>query len=354
MSQSREAFQETLGPDGDHVHVIAEVVPELHAAQSWADRVVPGARVRHSLPYFHAVALRCAPAALEALGAHPDVVSLEPDLRVRGCLDQGTCAMAIPSLWEAGLTGKGVRLAILDTGVDRGHPDFQGRLAGIEDFTGLGVRDDHGHGTFVTSVAAGSGEASRGRYRGLAPAADLLVCRVLNVSGEGRVSDVMAGLWWARTRDARVVSLSLATGSGRAEGALARALMNGSASGMLVCQTMEVKGREESERSTLLQCSSKPEAPVGVLLMPGVRVGARAYGTQQGRPVMEGYCEASGLSAAAACLAGLCALLLEAHPEIPTAGVAAALRRTQAALPPGRPLQAPAVLAQLRAGSAAR
>src|SRR5439155_26802227 len=162
--------------------------------------------------------------------------SIAPDDRVRACLEHTLEAAQVPPVWEEGLTGKGVRLALLDTGIDRGHPDFEGRVAAFEDFTGRGVRDDSGHGTYVASVAACSGEASRGRYRGVAPAASLLVGRVLDSDGRGRMSDVMAGLLWAIGLRANIVNLSLASEHpGSPADPLSAAAAEAVAQGIVVC-----------------------------------------------------------------------------------------------------------------------
>ena len=147
---------EHAGPDPGHLHAVVRLNAEIHAAQSSASSFLPEtARVRHTLPGFRSVALRCTPESLEKIAARPEAVSIAPDDRVHACLEHTLEAAQVPPVWEEGLTGKGVRLALLDTGIDRGHPDFEGRVAAFEDFTGRGVRDDSGHGTYVASVAAG-------------------------------------------------------------------------------------------------------------------------------------------------------------------------------------------------------
>jgi subtilisin family serine protease len=93
-----------------------------------------------------------------------------------------------PAAWARGLDGAGVTIAVLDTGIDATHPDLAGRIASGQDFTGTGgIADEAGHGTFVASVAAGSGAASGGEYRGVAPAATLMVGKVLGPDGSGLV-----------------------------------------------------------------------------------------------------------------------------------------------------------------------
>ncbi|MDR2347817.1 MAG: S8 family serine peptidase, partial [Bifidobacteriaceae bacterium] len=70
----------------------------------------------------------------------------------------------------AGLTGKGVKVAVVDTGVDAAHPDLAGQVVAQTDFTGSGSpTDEDGHGTFVASEIAGTGAASKGVFAGVAP-----------------------------------------------------------------------------------------------------------------------------------------------------------------------------------------
>ena len=101
--------------------------------------------------------------------------------------------------YRRGLTGKGVGVAILDTGVFL-HPDLENCVYGFRDFLKKKQQpyDDNGHGTHVAGMIAGSGTASAGRYQGVAPGAQLVCLKVLDQRGNGYVSDVLAGLRWVR------------------------------------------------------------------------------------------------------------------------------------------------------------
>ncbi len=132
------------------------------------------------------------------------------DAKVHGTLDQSAAQIGAPAAWSRGLTGKDTRIAVLDTGIDDTHPDFAGRIAATRDFTGTDtVHDGAGHGTHVASVAAGTGAASDGTYRGIAPDASLLVGKVLDDNGQGSSSDIIAAMEWAAANGADVVNLSL-------------------------------------------------------------------------------------------------------------------------------------------------
>ncbi|MFD2794991.1 S8 family serine peptidase [Promicromonospora vindobonensis] len=115
-----------------------------------------------------------------------------------------------PQAWDSGATGKGVRIAILDTGIDPTHPDLDENVVATKDFSGTGsVVDGTGHGTHVASIAAGSGDASEGENRGMAPDADLMVGKVLDDQSVGTMSAVIEGMEWAAAQGADVVNLSL-------------------------------------------------------------------------------------------------------------------------------------------------
>jgi subtilisin family serine protease len=132
------------------------------------------------------------------------------DGTVRASLDQSVPQTGAPQAWQAGYRADGVKVAVLDTGVDATHPDLAGRIAATENFSDAADAVDHnGHGTHVASTISGSGAASGGRYQGMAPGAKLLVGKVLGDGGSGSESAIIAGMQWATQQGARVVNMSL-------------------------------------------------------------------------------------------------------------------------------------------------
>ncbi|NUW39761.1 S8 family serine peptidase [Nonomuraea rhodomycinica] len=124
-------------------------------------------------------------------------------------LDTSVPRIGAPAAWARGLTGAGVKVAVLDSGVDATHPDLAGKVAARADFTEEpDERDVVGHGTHVASTIAGSGAASGGRYRGVAPDATLLDGKVC-ASRFCSDSAILAGMQWAAEQGAQVVNLSL-------------------------------------------------------------------------------------------------------------------------------------------------
>ncbi len=113
-------------------------------------------------------------------------------------LDVTVPTLGVDKLWEKGFTGKGVTIAIIDTGIHP-HPDLKDKIIGFKDFCNgkKEAYDDQGHGTHVSGDAAGTGAASEGKYKGTAPDAKLVGIKVLSKDGSGRFSDIIKGVQWA-------------------------------------------------------------------------------------------------------------------------------------------------------------
>ncbi|WP_329120889.1 S8 family serine peptidase [Streptomyces sp. NBC_01353] len=133
------------------------------------------------------------------------------DGKVEAAMAESNAQIGTPKAWEAGLTGKGVKVAVLDTGADLGHPDLKDRVSESKSFiAGQEVADRNGHGTHVSSTVGGSGAGSAGQEKGVAPGATLAVGKVLSDAGSGSESEIIAGMEWAaKDIDAKIVSMSL-------------------------------------------------------------------------------------------------------------------------------------------------
>jgi subtilisin family serine protease len=269
----------------------------------------------------------------------------------QGQTDPNLRQVSAPRAWAAGHTGRGARVAVLDTGADFTHPDLVGRVAERADFItdGGDAVDRSGHGTHVASVVAGSGGASGGERRGVAPDAALLIGKVLDDDGSGLVSQVVAGMEWAASR-ADVVNLSLGSDwipeddvmSAAVEALTARtgalfvvaagnsgpgdrsvgtpgvapsALTVGAVDGTDTVAGFSSRGPVAGTQA------AKPE-----ISAPGVDIiAARAAGTTLGLPLDARYVSASGTSMATPHVAGAAALLAARHPDWSHAQLKAAL-----------------------------
>jgi subtilisin family serine protease len=111
-------------------------------------------------------------------------------------------------------SGLGIKVAVLDTGMDMGHPDFVGRLVAAGSFVGQPVQDLHGHGTHCIGTACGpkAPAGSTPRY-GVAFGSRIFVGKVLSNSGSGSGASVLAGMNWAIANRCEVISMSLGSQS---------------------------------------------------------------------------------------------------------------------------------------------
>lgn len=307
------------------------------------------AAVRYQYRLLPMVSLLATPGQIYSLLDDPTVEQLWYDLPVHACLDFSINLIQASRLWSVGLSGRGVRVALLDTGLDAAHPDLRGRVAGSAVFCGEGLLDRNGHGTHVAGIVAGSGSASDGRFTGVAPGASLLIAKVLDDHGNGWSSDVMAGLDWAVLQGARVANLSLSSDHfGDGSDALSLVCDAAVQQGLVICvaagnqgPTAQTIGAPGCARHVITVGASTdadgiaeftgcgPTADARIkpdILFPGALiVSTRARGAHMGASQGELYTEASGASMATAHASGAAALLLEANPELTPAEIKAAL-----------------------------
>ncbi|NEB81474.1 S8 family serine peptidase [Streptomyces sp. SID14478] len=132
------------------------------------------------------------------------------DGTVKAQLDVSVPQIGAPAAWQAGFDGKGVKVAVVDTGVDGDHPDLAGKVVAGKNFSTSPDNLDHqGHGTHVASTIAGSGAKSGGKYKGVAPGASIIEAKVLDDTGSGGESEIIAGIDWAVAQGADIVNMSL-------------------------------------------------------------------------------------------------------------------------------------------------
>jgi hypothetical protein len=120
-------------------------------------------------------------------------------------LDRSVPQIGGPDAWQAGYTGKGVKVAVLDSGVDATHPDLVGNIAAQKNFTTEPDTDLAGHGTHVASTVA----SHDAKYRGVAPDASLIIGKACTKDGACDLSAMMQAMEWASTEQhAKVVNIS--------------------------------------------------------------------------------------------------------------------------------------------------
>ncbi|MFF9688349.1 S8 family serine peptidase [Streptomyces sp. NPDC014623] len=266
------------------------------------------------------------------------IAELWLDGKAEVALEDSVPQVGAPQAWAAGFDGKGTTVAVLDTGIDATHPDVKDRITRSKSFVpGEEVVDKHGHGTHVASTIAGSGAASGGADKGVAPEADLLVGKVLSDGGSGADSGIIEAMEWAKAEGADVVSMSLGSSipddgtdlmaqavdalsadggplfviaAGNAYGAGTIGSPGSAASALTIAAVDKQDGRAAfSSMGPLVRSHGlKPD-----LSAPGVDINAAA---SQSVPGIEGmYQQMSGTSMATPHVAGAAAILKQRHPE---------------------------------------
>lgn len=142
----------------------------------------------------------------------------------------GLFLMRVPPYW-ARSQGEGARVGIIDTGCDLSHREFAGRIVASRDFTGKGTaQDGHGHGTHVAGIVAAARDGKG--VVGVAPAAELVVAKVLGDDGSGTDDQVAAGVRFCVEQGCDIVNMSL--GGPTPDETLRRAIQEAVAAGVTV------------------------------------------------------------------------------------------------------------------------
>ena len=146
------------------------------------------------------------------------VISTSEELKAQGeaemsNINWGKKLLNIPQVWHQ-TKGEGVKIAVLDTGVDATHPALKDAIADVKDFTGEGVEDGNGHGTHCAGIIAarptmvGNSE-HKIPFAGVAPKAELCIAKVLNNAGSGQIDWIISGIEWATKMKVDIISMSL-------------------------------------------------------------------------------------------------------------------------------------------------
>ncbi|MEU6654965.1 S8 family serine peptidase [Streptomyces sp. NPDC046900] len=282
-----------------------------------------------------------APATGRSAGAKPQlrggIAKVWLDGKVKADLADTTAQIGAPQVWASGDTGQGVDVAVLDTGIDTQHPDLVGQVSASASFVPDQDIEDHlGHGTHVASTIAGTGAASDGKEKGVAPGARLHIGKVLSNEGSGQESWIIAGMQWAaRDQHAKIISMSLGGGPSDGHDPMSEAVDELSAeTGALFTiaagnagehsvstpsvadAALSVGAVDGSDQLAYFSSTGPRQGDAGLkpeLTAPGVDVlAARSQYAEDG----EGYYQTlSGTSMATPHVAGAAALLAEAHPD---------------------------------------
>ncbi len=265
---------------------------------------------------------------IKALSEEAPIAFVEADAEVQVLLSQSVPLINADDVWALGYDGAGIKICILDTGIDPNHCDFpSGKIVAWHDYVGTSSTpyDDHGHGTHCASIAAGAALPY-----GVAKGASLMVAKVLNSQGSGTETAIINGIDWGVANGADVESLSLGGPGGDGTSALAQECNWAVSYGVVVvcaagndgptCCTINTPGDATdvitvgaSDKSdALASFSSRGPTTDGRvkpdITAPGVSINAADSGTSCSDVSM------SGTSIATAHIAGVAALMLHARP----------------------------------------
>lgn len=295
--------------------------------------------IRHTYEFTDTVAITVRPTEQQLTAdtlADAGVTLVTPDRVVTTSLSDSVDKINATSVRNtAGVTGNGINISIIDSGIDRTHEDLNGRVIIDRDFVTNqdNTGDPNGHGTHVASTAAGDGTVHSYRT-GVAPEANLFDMRVLDSDGAGFTSDVAAGITKSTNSDADIISLSLSTGTRTT--LVTNSLDNAADEGIVIVAAAGNQGPESETigrpaghpdviavgsddtldrgyQSDIVQGSSRGPAPVSgelikpELTAPGLRITAAGSRDASSYP----YTTKSGTSMAAPHVSGAVALLLE-------------------------------------------
>jgi subtilisin family serine protease len=229
--------------------------------------------------------------------------------------------LGIPGVWTSTM-GEGVKVAVLDTGVDQDHPDLKTAIIGTKDFTGDGVEDKNGHGTHCAGVIGA--RLNEVGFVGVAPKSQILVGKVLGNDGRGSLSWIADGIDWAVDQGAHIISMSL--GGPSSSHLLFQAIHTALAKGVfIICAA-------GNEGSLFQNSIGYPGRYGGVITVAahdrnGNRSGFSSRGGEidvmaPGLNIWStykdgGYAELSGTSMATPFVAGLAALIAAKHMKEP-------------------------------------
>lgn len=260
---------------------------------------------------------------------------------------------------RAGITGRGVTVAVLDSGICR-HPDYADRIVGFADLVNgrSDCYDDASHGSHVSGVIGGDGRSSQGRYCGIAPGCSLVHVKVLDRLGQGNLLSILRGIDWVienqRRYRIRVLNISAGMTRGeedegsqllveRVEQAWDCGLVVVAAAGNMGPEPMSITAPGSSRKVITVgssnrflfrqanvnadysgcgptqECVCKPD-----LVAPGTDIVSCSTLWRQGRY----YARKSGTSMAAPAVAGSAALLLEQEPQLTNVQVKMRLRES--------------------------
>ncbi|MRG87486.1 S8 family serine peptidase [Salinibacillus xinjiangensis] len=281
--------------------------------------------IQDEFEHIPVVAAEVPASMVDNLENNRDVVAVESDhlVQVSGQIQEwGIDTVKAPLFWNQSFSGKGIKIAIIDTGIAL-HEDLN--IAGGVSFTSYSktFQDDNGHGTHVAGII-GAKNNGIGTI-GVAPDANLYSVKVLDHNGQGYLSDIIAGIDWAVSNQMDIINLSLGTPYDSIS--LKKAVDEAYANGVLVVAAGGNNGNVDGLGNTV-EFPAKYDSAISVGAIDGMNARASFSATGSELEVVapgvgivssylnNRYVKMNGTSMAAPYVSGLLALLKEANPTL--------------------------------------
>lgn len=306
-------------------------------------------RIKYELPIVNGFACDMNINQIKKFYTHEDIDFISYDSKIHSIINKAGKTIGVDKISSIPLTGKGITVAMIDTGIimhrDLTYPN--NRIIGFKDFLKNKQRpyDDNGHGTHISGLVASNGTSSKGKYKGIAPEANILSVKALDYEGNGKVSDILSAIQWViQTRNTfktRVLNLSLGTAAQYSErfDPLVKAANKAIESGLIVVTAVGNNGpspksilspstsrhvisvgacddRNESDGSNITIPSFSSRGPTRDrvkkpdLLAPGVDI------VSLSNTDAAGYSSLTGTSMSAPIVSGVVALMLQEKPNM--------------------------------------
>lgn len=293
-----------------------------------------------------AASITISEAQRKALQMSPEVESVSYDMPVQSSaqtISYGYEKVGVKNMVPSTLKGAGVKIGVLDSGIDTRHPDLQKRVVGgtctmtIVDPAGCpdSYNDNAGHGTHVAGIIAANNNTFG--TIGVAPAASLYAIKVLDERGEGSTSTLIAGVEWAIKQKLNILNISIT--SPIYEPAMEEVMQKAYNAGTLIVGAAGNTGPPVSGNDSSVEYPAKFDSVIAVssideydkidsqssvgkeveLTAPGVKI----YSTYPDSD----YTTSSGTSMAAPYVSGMAALYKEKYPEMTNKQLRALLQK---------------------------